>query len=80
MDNQFNKIEIVEYLHSLQITYQLSPPYEHEFIGRIERNNRTTQDKLSCGLATSSAKNKTLWLYALSDAVAKLKLIPRHQV
>jgi hypothetical protein len=30
------------------IKYQFNPPYEHEFIGSIERNNRTTQDKLSC--------------------------------
>jgi len=65
MDNQLNIIEIVEYLNSFQMTYQFSPPYEHEFIGRIGRNNRTTQDKLSCALAISSAKNKTLWLHAL---------------
>jgi hypothetical protein len=38
MDNQFNTIEILSYLDSLHITYQFSPPYEHEFIGRIERN------------------------------------------
>ena len=80
MDNQYNKLEIFEYLNSLQITYQFSPPYEHEFIGRIERNNRTAQDKLSCALAISSTKNKTLWLYALSDAVAKLNLLPRHHL
>jgi hypothetical protein len=48
----------------------LPPPYEHEFIGRIERNNRTTQDKLSCALSISSTKNKKLWLFALTDAIA----------
>ena len=80
MDNQFNKTEIVDYLNSFKITYQFSPSYDHEFIGRIERNNRTTQDKLSCALAISSAQNKTLWLYALSDVVAKLNLIPRHHL
>ena len=67
-------------INLLQITYQFSPPYEHEFIGRIERNNRTTQDKLSCALAISSAKNKTLWLYALSDVITKLNLIPRQHL
>jgi hypothetical protein len=80
MDNQFNTIEILSYLDSLHITYQFSPPYEHEFIGRIERNNRTTQDKLSCALAISSIKNKKLWLYALSDAISKLNIIPRQHL
>ena len=56
MDNQFNTQEIITYLDSLHITYQFSPPYEHEFIGRIERNNRTTQDRLSCALAISASK------------------------
>jgi len=52
------------------------PTYIYEFIGRIERNNRTTQDKLSCALAISASKNKKLWLYALSDAISKLNVVP----
>jgi len=80
MDNQFNTQDIISYLDSLHITYQFAPPYEHEFIGRIERNNRTTQDKLSCALAISASKNKKLWLYALSDAISKLNVVPRKHL
>ena len=54
----------------MHITYQFAP--FDEFIGSIERHNRTAQDKLSCALSISSAKNKKLWLYALTDAIAKL--------
>jgi hypothetical protein len=80
MDNQFNTQDIISYLDSLHITYQFAPPYEHEFIGRIERNNRTTQDKLSCALAISASKNKKLWLYALTDAISKLNVVPRKHL
>ena len=58
MDHQFNTVEILAYLDSMHSCNQFSPPNEHEYIGRIERNNRTTQDKLSCALAISSAKSK----------------------
>jgi hypothetical protein len=80
MDNQFNTGDVTQYLDSMHITYQFAPPYEHEFIGRIERNNRTTQDKLSCALNISTIKNKKLWLYALSDAIAKLNVTPRRHL
>ena len=56
MDNQFNSDDLKQYLNSLHITYQFAPPYEHEFIGSIERNNRTTQDKLSCALNLNNQK------------------------
>jgi hypothetical protein len=75
MDNQFNTSDVLSYLDSMHITYQFAPPYEHEFIGRIERNNRTPQDKLSCALSISSTKNKKLWLFALTDAIAKLNVM-----
>ena len=64
----------------MNISYQFAPPYEHEFIGSIERHNRTAQDKLSCALSISSAKNKKLWLYALTDAIAKLNNVPRRHL
>ena len=56
IDNHFNTSDIISYLDEHQIQYQFAPPFEHEYIGRIERNNRTVQDKLSCALAISSAK------------------------
>jgi len=58
MDHQLNTIEVLAYLDSMHICYQFAPPHEHEYIGRNERNIRTTQDKLSCALAISSAKSK----------------------
>ena len=80
LDVQFNKDEVTTYLDSFHISYQFSPPYEHEFIGCIERNNRTKQDKLTCALAISSANNKSLWLFALSDAIEKLNVVPRRNL
>jgi hypothetical protein len=80
MDNQFNTTAVIAYLEAMNITYQFAPPYEHEFIGSIERHNRTAQDKLSCALSISSAKNKKLWLYALTDAIAKLNNVPRRHL
>ena len=50
MDNQFHTPEIMFHLDSIKVTYSYSPPYEHEFIGKIERMNRTAQDKLTCAL------------------------------
>jgi len=65
----------------MHITYQFATPYEHEFIGSIERHNRTAQDKLqSCALSIPSAKNEKLWLYALTDAIAKLNNVPRRHL
>jgi len=78
MDHQFNTVELLAYLDFMHICYQFAPPYEHEYIVRIERNNRTTQDKLSCALAISSAKSTKLWLYALSDVISKLNVITRQ--
>ena len=69
LDNQFNILEVPSYLDSIHVTYQFAPPYEHEYIGRIERNNRTPQDKLSCALAISADPSKNLWLFALSDVL-----------
>ena len=60
MDNQLNTSDIISYLNEHHIQHQLAPPFEHEYIGQIERNNRTAQEKLSCTLAISSAKNKKL--------------------
>ena len=41
LDNQFNIIEVISYLDSIHVTYHFAPRYEHEYIGRIERYNRT---------------------------------------
>ena len=57
MDHQFNTLEVLAYLDFMHIWNQFAPLHEHEYIGRIERNNRTTQDKLSCALAISSDKS-----------------------
>jgi hypothetical protein len=46
MDSQLNKSDVTAYLDSIHVTYQFTPPYEHEFIGKIERNNRTAQNTL----------------------------------
>ena len=44
---------------SFHITYIFVPSYEHEFyIGKVERMNRTVQDKISCTLTTSTIKSK----------------------
>jgi len=43
-----------------------------EFISKIERMNRTVQDKLTCALQISIIKSKQLWLFALSDIIMKL--------
>ena len=64
----------------MHILYQFAPTHEHEYIGRIQRNNRTTQDKLSCALAISSAKSKKLWLFALGDVISKLNIIQRQHL
>jgi hypothetical protein len=80
MDHQFNTIEVLAYLDSMHINYQFAPPHEHEYIGRIERNNRSTQDKLSCALAISSTKSEKLWLYALGDVINKLHVVPRQHL
>jgi len=58
MDNQFHTPDILSYLESISVTYTFAPPYEHEFIGKIERMNRTVQDKLTCALQISIIKSK----------------------
>jgi len=78
MNNQLNTSDIISYLIEQHIRYQFTPSFEHKNIGRIERNNRTAQDKLSCALAILS--EKILWLYTLSDAVSKLNIIPRKHL
>ena len=50
MDNQFHTPDIMSYLDSIQVTYTYAPPYEHQFIDKIERMNRTVQEKLTCAL------------------------------
>jgi len=60
MDNQFHTPDILSYLDSINITYTFAPPYEHEFIGKIERMNRTIQDKLTCALQISIIKSKKM--------------------
>jgi len=80
LDNQFNIIEVISYLNSIHVTYQFSPTNEYEYIVRIERNNRAAQDKLSCALAISANPSKNLWLFALSDVIAKLNNIPRKHL
>ena len=61
MDNQFKTIDIISYLDDHQVQYQLAPPFEHEYIGRIERNNRTAQVNSH---VLSSAKNKKNYGYS----------------
>jgi len=58
MDNQFNTPDILSYLNSMHILYTFAPPYEHEFIGKVERMNRTVQDKVTCALKISIIKSK----------------------
>ena len=65
MDNQFHTPDIMSYLDSIKVTYTYAPPYEHEFIEKIERMNRTVQDKLTCALQISIIKSKKIWLFAL---------------
>ena len=57
MDNHFNTPEILSYLDSMHILYTVAPPYEHEFIGRVERMNRI-QDKITCAIKISIIKSK----------------------
>ena len=58
MDYQFNTPEILSYLNSLHILYTFAPPYDHEFIGRVERMNRTFQDKITFSLKISVNQSK----------------------
>jgi len=80
MDNQFHTPDILSYLDSIRVTYTFAPPYEHEFIGKMERMNRTVQDKLTCALQISIIKSKKLWLFALSDVIMKLNILPRRHL
>ena len=75
MDNQFHTPDVLSYLDSIEVTYMFAPPYENS----IERMNRTVQDKLTCDLHISIIKSKQLWLFALSDVIMKLNILPlRH--
>ena len=64
IDNQFNTPDT------------FAPPYEHEFIGKVERMNRTVQDKVTCALKISIIKSRKIWLFALLDVLMKLNV--RH--
>ena len=83
MDHKFYNVRILAYLDSMHISHQFAPPHEHEYIGiRIERNNCTTHDKLSCPLI-SSTKSKSLWLHALVMLSSNSILFPvniNHEV
>ena len=57
IDNQFNTLDILLYLNSMHILYTFAPPYEHEFIDKVERMNRTVQDKVTCALNISIIKS-----------------------
>jgi len=70
----------MSFLDSMHVSYTFSPPYEHEFIGKVERVNRTVQDKLTCALQISIIKSKTLWLFSLSDVIMKINITPRRHL
>ena len=55
-----------------------SPPYDLELIGKIERMNRTLQDKITYAMKISAIKSKKLWFFVLSDAIDKLNIIPKY--
>jgi hypothetical protein len=78
--NISNWIAVILYQQSISITFQFYPPYEHEYIGKIERAKRTSQKKISCALAISAIPDKHSWVYAANAAILKLNLIPRKQV
>ena len=80
MDNQFHTPDILSYLDSISVTYTFAPPYEYEFIGKIERMNRSVQDKLTCVLQISIIKSKKIWLFSLSDVTMKLNILTRHHL
>jgi hypothetical protein len=61
LDVQFNTIAVILYRQSILITFQFSPRYEHKYTGKIERANRTSQDKISCALAISAIPDKRLF-------------------
>jgi len=42
--------------------------------------NRTVQDKITCALKISVIKSKKLWLFALSDVLMKLNVLPRRHL
>ena len=65
MDNQFNTPDILLYLNSMHILYTFAPPYEHEFIGKVERMNRTVQDKVTCALKISIIKSKKMFICSI---------------
>ena len=79
-DDQFHTPDIMSYLDSINVTYTYAPPYEHEFIGKIEQMNRTVQDKLTCALQISIIKSKKLWLFALLDVIMKQNIPPRRHL
>jgi len=59
MDNQYHAPEVLFYLDSLHILYSYALPYEHEFIGKVKRMNRTIQhDEITCALKISVLKLK----------------------
>ena len=78
MDNQFHTPDILSYLDSISVTCTFDPPYEHEFIGKIERMNRTVQDKLT--FKFQSSNQKKILLFALSDVIMKLNILPRRHL
>ena len=61
----------------MDILYQFAPSHEHEFIGRIERNNRTAQDKLSCAFSLQNLKDYgyMLWVMLFLANIYREKLL-----
>jgi len=62
----------------MHTAYTFAPPYEHEFIGRVERMNRTVQNILTCVLKISVIKNQNKYghlLYQIYLLNLKLYLV-----
>jgi hypothetical protein len=78
-DSQFKSLESVAYLESQHITYNTTPPHEHQFNGRIERANRTIQDRVQMAMQQSAAKMLGLWGFAIGDAIFKHNIIPARK-
>jgi hypothetical protein len=75
-DSQFASVESIAYLSSQHIRYDTTPPHEHQFNGRIERANRTIQDRVQTAMQQSSARILSLWGFAIGDSIFKNNIVP----